>query len=99
MHRMTTMKRRVIYTSDEEWADYTQSAALQGRTISGYIRMQMREPLRITLDDRGTIEIDPPQVIGREISIDYRVEPPPLEIEGVGTFNSRPFTPVPKKGK
>lgn len=67
MPRMATMKRRVVYLSDEEWQELTDDARKWKTTISGAIRTHIA-------GHRADNEIT------------------------VGRFNTRPFTPVPKKG-
>lgn len=49
MHRMATMKRRVIYVSDAEWADWQWVANGDGVSVSELIRTAMLD--ETALDD------------------------------------------------
>jgi hypothetical protein len=69
------MKRRVIYLTDEQWADLQAQARGERTTISNLIR-------------HGMALVPNPQ----------HAEDSPVEFHA-RRFNSRPFTPVPKKAR
>ena len=83
MHRMATYKRRIIYLSDEEWAGLHERATGRGFTISEYVRRLINghDLTHSTWD---------------AVKAGRTGEPYPLK-DLPGSFNSRPFTPVPKK--
>jgi len=62
MHRMATMKRRVIYMSDDEWALAQTQASDRGMTVSAYVRLQAVTGIALTTGLR-------------EITIDIPAEP------------------------
>jgi cytochrome c-type biogenesis protein CcmH/NrfG len=85
MHRMATYKRRIVYLSDQEWESLTAKSKARGYTISEYVRrvLNAHEPSTSTWSAVKAKKTGEPVVlVGR---------PDPRQ------FNSRPFTPVPKK--
>ncbi len=83
-----TVKRRLIWMTDEQWAEIQRWADSQGLTTSAYIRAAT-----LALVDRHPA----PDAIDHAIRTVER-----METLGRGTivedggFNTRPFTPVPK---
>jgi len=82
MHRMSTQKRRIIYVSDEEWATWRSQAAEEGRTVSDWVRFHVVD--RIVLHDVFNTK----GVVVAENT---------TTVNPADRFNTRPFTPVPKK--
>jgi hypothetical protein len=92
---MATMKRRVIYTSDEEWEAYRTEAHATSRTVSDFIRSHLAGYVRTT-DPRAVTKNGEPQPtavrIGDRVAF---VGPAP-----VARYDVRPIRPVPKtKGR
>ena len=81
MHRMATMKRRVIYVSDDEWANWQREAAAEERTISDWVRFHVVD--KVVIHDVARIN---GVVVGETRNV----------INPADRFNTRPFTPVPK---
>lgn len=69
-----------------------------GRPIGQWIPVTQR--LSVSVTDGG-MTIDPPPLKGQAIDVAYPYEPDSLKVTTTAgeRFNSRPFTPVPKKGK
>jgi hypothetical protein len=62
MHRMATMKRRIVYLSDEEWTRIGVIATDHGLTISAEIRGRLTHdwrPISTAIDDRYVAGIRP----------------------------------------
>jgi hypothetical protein len=94
MHRMATYKRRIVYLSDEEWRMVGQIAEQRGRTISGHIRALLKN----WGDSAYKGDDLPPGILLAEASANAAVAIDDMS-EAYRSINSRPFTPVPKKGK
>ena len=89
------VKRRVIWMSDENWAELNRVVErLQTRTKMMGLTQRIT-PSLVILDclDRGHFRAERE---ARAAQREWPEDPPPIFEPG---FNSRPFTPVPKKGK
>jgi hypothetical protein len=90
---MPTQKRRVIYLTDEQWADLQAQARGERTTISNLIRHGMALIPKTDHADESPVEFHAPKPIGRVTSITEDASGLRIEAE---RFNRRPFTPVPK---
>lgn len=103
--------RRVIYVNDTEWASWKDLARKAGVSTSELIRQRMtggihHEPEQPDPDWKVPARPKPrsggPSVAVAEpedLDIDLtKLRAPTVQQMG-GGFNTRPFTPVPKKGK
>jgi hypothetical protein len=73
------MKRRVIYMSDEDWAETIRQAKQRETSASAWLRSLV--------------------VGGRILPQAFVDEMERIAANPTPGFNTRPFTPVPKKGK
>jgi len=84
---MATMKRRIIYLSDEQWESLQAQARGEATTISNLIRHGLALVPQSLSRGPATVEFHAPATLtGAEMAKRERER-----------FNSRPFTPVPKK--
>lgn len=102
---MATMKRRVIYVSDEEWTVWVREAATteQRRTVSDFIRSHLLGYVRAARDHAPVVLVDSPVIDGKATLPDGR------EVESTASvvrmpilserYDQRPIGPVPKRGK
>lgn len=93
---MATMKRRVIYLSDEQWEYLKIEAAAEGKTVSAMLRKGVTlvhpraDELAVTRDGVPESTIDS----ARRTHTGHRDGNPGAASD---RFNSRPFRPVPKR--
>jgi len=95
---MATMKRRVIYLSDEDWATAQEEAKRYDSSISAYFRSLVVGGRVIPIAVRDTLQPLRPNptvdAAGRGSDDPHFGSFNPLD-----RFRSKPFTPAPKPGQ